>query len=30
MVSNHYALDQVNTAMERMKRYEEIKPVIEP
>jgi threonine dehydrogenase-like Zn-dependent dehydrogenase len=30
MVSNHYRLDEVNTAMERMKRYEEIKPVIEP
>jgi D-arabinose 1-dehydrogenase-like Zn-dependent alcohol dehydrogenase len=30
MISNHYRLDQVNTAMERMKRYEEIKPVIEP
>jgi D-arabinose 1-dehydrogenase-like Zn-dependent alcohol dehydrogenase len=30
MISNHYTLDQVNTAMERMKRYEEIKPVIEP
>ena len=30
MVSNHYRLDEVNTAMERMKRYQEIKPVIEP
>jgi Zn-dependent alcohol dehydrogenase len=30
MISNHYTLDQVNTAMERMKRYDEIKPVIEP
>jgi D-arabinose 1-dehydrogenase-like Zn-dependent alcohol dehydrogenase len=30
MISNHYSLDQVNTAMERMRRYEEIKPVIEP
>ncbi len=30
MISTHYKLDQVNTAMERMRRYEEIKPVIEP
>jgi threonine dehydrogenase-like Zn-dependent dehydrogenase len=30
MISNHYRLDEVNIAMERMKRYEEIKPVIEP
>ena len=30
MISRHYTLDEVNTAMERMKRYEEIKPVIEP
>ena len=30
MISNHYTLDEVNTAMERMKKYEEIKPVIEP
>ena len=30
MVSNHYRLDEVNSAMERMKRYEEMKPVIEP
>jgi hypothetical protein len=30
MISNHYTLDQVNSAMERMKMYEEIKPVIEP
>ena len=30
MVSNRYTLDQVNVALERMKRYEEIKPVIEP
>jgi D-arabinose 1-dehydrogenase-like Zn-dependent alcohol dehydrogenase len=28
MISNRYTLDQVNTAMERMKNYEEIKPVI--
>ena len=30
MISNHYRLDQVNTALERMKQYQEIKPVIEP
>ncbi len=30
MISNHYKLDEVNIAMERMKKYEEIKPVIEP
>lgn len=30
MISTHYTLDQVNTAMERMRKYEEIKPVIEP
>jgi threonine dehydrogenase-like Zn-dependent dehydrogenase len=30
MISNHYSLDQVNVAMERMKNYEEIKPVIQP
>jgi D-arabinose 1-dehydrogenase-like Zn-dependent alcohol dehydrogenase len=30
MISNHYTLDQVNIAMERMRKYEEIKPVIEP
>jgi D-arabinose 1-dehydrogenase-like Zn-dependent alcohol dehydrogenase len=30
MISNHYPLDEVNTAMERMKSYEEIKPVIQP
>jgi len=30
MISNHYRLDAVNIALERMKRYEEIKPVIEP
>src|SRR5437763_1508818 len=29
MISNRYTLDQVNTALERMQRYEEIKPVIE-
>lgn len=29
MISDRYTLDQVNTAMERMKNYEEIKPVIE-
>jgi D-arabinose 1-dehydrogenase-like Zn-dependent alcohol dehydrogenase len=30
MISNRYPLAEVNTAMERMRRYEEIKPVIEP
>lgn len=30
MISNRYKLDQVNVAMERMQRYEETKPVIEP
>jgi threonine dehydrogenase-like Zn-dependent dehydrogenase len=30
MISNHYTLDQVTIAMERMRKYEEIKPVIEP
>jgi D-arabinose 1-dehydrogenase-like Zn-dependent alcohol dehydrogenase len=30
MISNRYPLAAVNTAMERMRRYEEIKPVIEP
>jgi len=30
MISNRYSLDQIDTAMERMKRYQEIKPVIEP
>ena len=30
MISNHYTLDQVNIAVERMRKYEEIKPVIEP
>jgi D-arabinose 1-dehydrogenase-like Zn-dependent alcohol dehydrogenase len=29
MISNRYKLDNVNAAMERMKAYEEIKPVIE-
>jgi Zn-dependent alcohol dehydrogenase len=29
MISNRYRLNEVNAAMERMKRYEEIKPVIE-
>jgi threonine dehydrogenase-like Zn-dependent dehydrogenase len=30
MISNRYSLDEVNIAMERMKNYEEIKPVIQP
>jgi len=30
IISNRYPLDQVNLALERMKRYEEIKPVILP
>ena len=30
MISARYALSEVNTAMERMKSYAEIKPVIEP
>jgi D-arabinose 1-dehydrogenase-like Zn-dependent alcohol dehydrogenase len=30
MISNHYTLDEVNVAMQRMKNYEEIKPVIQP
>ena len=30
MISNRYALADVNIAMERMKNYEEIKPVIQP
>ena len=30
MISSRYSLDQINLALERMKRYEEIKPVIEP
>ena len=29
MISNRYKLADENTAMERMKNYEEIKPVIE-
>lgn len=29
MISNHYTLDAVNAAMDRMKAFEEIKPVIE-
>jgi D-arabinose 1-dehydrogenase-like Zn-dependent alcohol dehydrogenase len=29
MISNHYTLDEVNVAMERMKNYQEIKPVIQ-
>ena len=29
MISNHYTLDQVNLAMERMKSYQEVKPVIQ-
>jgi D-arabinose 1-dehydrogenase-like Zn-dependent alcohol dehydrogenase len=29
MISNRYKLDEVNTAMTRMKNYEEIKPLIE-
>lgn len=29
MISNRYTLDQVNTAMERMKAFQEIKPVIQ-
>jgi Zn-dependent alcohol dehydrogenase len=29
IISNHYTLDTVNVAMQRMKNYEEIKPVIE-
>jgi D-arabinose 1-dehydrogenase-like Zn-dependent alcohol dehydrogenase len=29
MISNRYPLDQVNTALARMQRYEEIKPVID-
>ena len=28
--SNRYPLDDVNTAIERMKHYQEIKPVIRP
>jgi len=30
MISNCYALDQVNTAMESMRQYQEIKPTIQP
>jgi threonine dehydrogenase-like Zn-dependent dehydrogenase len=30
MITRHYALDEVNIAMDRMKSYEEIKPVIQP
>jgi len=30
MISNHYTLADVNIAMERMKNYEEIKPVLHP
>jgi D-arabinose 1-dehydrogenase-like Zn-dependent alcohol dehydrogenase len=30
MISNHYSLDEVNVALQRMKNYEEIKPMIEP
>ena len=30
MISNRYTLDEVNVAMERMKNYQEIKPVITP
>ena len=30
MISNRYTLDEVNVAMERMKNYQEIKPVIAP
>jgi threonine dehydrogenase-like Zn-dependent dehydrogenase len=30
MISNHYALDEINVAMDRMKNYQEIKPIIEP
>jgi threonine dehydrogenase-like Zn-dependent dehydrogenase len=30
MISNRYRLDDVNLAMERMKRFEEIKPLIQP
>ena len=28
MISNRYTLDTVNTAMERMRNFQEIKPVI--
>jgi threonine dehydrogenase-like Zn-dependent dehydrogenase len=30
MISNHYALTDVNAALDKMRKYEEIKPVIEP
>jgi threonine dehydrogenase-like Zn-dependent dehydrogenase len=30
MISNRYRLDEVNVALERMRRFEEIKPVIQP
>jgi threonine dehydrogenase-like Zn-dependent dehydrogenase len=30
MISNRYTLDEVNIAMERMKNYQEIKPVLVP
>lgn len=30
LISNRYSLDQINTAMQRMRNYEEIKPVIQP
>ena len=30
MISNQYPLAEINTAMERMKNYEEIKPVVQP
>ena len=30
MISTHYRLEEVNIALERMKNYEEIKPLIEP
>jgi D-arabinose 1-dehydrogenase-like Zn-dependent alcohol dehydrogenase len=30
MISNRYTLDEVNIAMQRMKNYEEVKPVIAP
>ncbi len=30
MISNRYSLDEVNLAIERMKNFEEIKPVIVP
>jgi Zn-dependent alcohol dehydrogenase len=30
MISTHYSLDEVNVALQRMKNYEEIKPMIQP